>query len=385
MDWKDEEATRLFDTWGQGHGEADDVLGLASLAVELAAARGALLRVDQIAAMWRIVESNEPFGNVRIRELLDSHATQGATVATLQAKVEALHREVEDYRNAAETAGQHRDELRAEVERLTIRSKADAIVAREALAEVERLKATNKADLSVMREYRDRWQSAESRLAAIRERAKEVNALGIRIAAQKAQRAHRTAAHRPWTAAADAAVSWVLEGDAPQEATYRDVDLVCGRCATWVPHRWMPSPDAGPGWRCSECSTLSTDSRRPQDGKTEARCHAPDHINCPCTWDPPHECRYPQPLDYPCSKSCTHDDAAKPGHPERVKERSEAVTADLNRAAERSGDWWNGYGEGHDVGADKMRSACLQEAFAWAKEARLHPWLGGAHGSQEPT
>jgi hypothetical protein len=27
---------------------------------------------------------------------------------------------------------------------------------------------------------------------------------------------------------------------------------------------------------------------------------------------------------YPCSPTCTHDDAATPGHPERVKERSEA-------------------------------------------------------------
>jgi hypothetical protein len=25
-----------------------------------------------------------------------------------------------------------------------------------------------------------------------------------------------------------------------------------------VPHRWMPSPDAGPGWRCSECGGLTT-------------------------------------------------------------------------------------------------------------------------------
>jgi hypothetical protein len=26
----------------------------------------------------------------------------------------------------------------------------------------------------------------------------------------------------------------------------------CGR----VPHRWRPSPEAGPGWRCSECGEL---------------------------------------------------------------------------------------------------------------------------------
>lgn len=33
---------------------------------------------------------------------------------------------------------------------------------------------------------------------------------------------------------------------------------------------------------------------------------------------------------YPCSPTCTHDDAAKPGHQERVKERSEAVAREVN-------------------------------------------------------
>lgn len=36
----------------------------------------------------------------------------------------------------------------------------------------------------------------------------------------------------------------------------RDVDLVCTEHGI-TPHRWWPSPDAGPGWRCSECGGLN--------------------------------------------------------------------------------------------------------------------------------
>lgn len=35
--------------------------------------------------------------------------------------------------------------------------------------------------------------------------------------------------------------------------------------------------------------------------------------------------RWPHPNRYPCSPTCTHDDAKTPGHPERVRERSKAV------------------------------------------------------------
>lgn len=50
---------------------------------------------------------------------------------------------------------------------------------------------------------------------------------------------------------------------------------------------------------------------------------------------------------YPCSPTCTHDDAATPGHPERVRERSEAF---------RYLDPQKHY----DDGAEAMRAACLE-------------------------
>lgn len=55
---------------------------------------------------------------------------------------------------------------------------------------------------------------------------------------------------------------------------------------------------------------------------------------------------------YPCGPTCTHDDAAKPGHPERVMERSEAVKDGLEagKAMVR---------ESFEQGAEAMRAACL--------------------------
>jgi hypothetical protein len=69
---------------------------------------------------------------------------------------------------------------------------------------------------------------------------------------------------------------------------------------------------------------------------------------------------------YPCSATCTHDDAATPGHPERVKEGSEAMwrivapdapgdvpdrADDDNTAAES---------DAYDRGAEAMRAACWE-------------------------
>lgn len=52
---------------------------------------------------------------------------------------------------------------------------------------------------------------------------------------------------------------------------------------------------------------------------------------------------------YPCSPTCTHDDARTPGHPERVRERSEAVLQVVQSGEEQESD---GYADGvHDTRA----------------------------------
>lgn len=37
-----------------------------------------------------------------------------------------------------------------------------------------------------------------------------------------------------------------------------DIDMFCWQhCMKENPHRWCPSPDAGPHWRCSECGEIN--------------------------------------------------------------------------------------------------------------------------------
>lgn len=50
---------------------------------------------------------------------------------------------------------------------------------------------------------------------------------------------------------------------------------------------------------------------------------------------------------YPCSPTCTHDDAATPGHPERVKERSALFVGSIVASE-----------AGYEAGAEAMRAAC---------------------------
>jgi hypothetical protein len=89
---------------------------------------------------------------------------------------------------------------------------------------------------------------------------------------------------------------------------------------------------------------------------------------------------------YPCSPTCTHDDATKPGHPERVKERSEAVKAAMecppscpshlnsghtHQGNDPGGRMHGDYADGYDAGAEAMRAACWEavqgvlERFGW--------------------
>lgn len=42
----------------------------------------------------------------------------------------------------------------------------------------------------------------------------------------------------------------------PAETVVADMDLRCGNCQKTVPCRYVPSPDAGPYWRCSECGGI---------------------------------------------------------------------------------------------------------------------------------
>lgn len=75
---------------------------------------------------------------------------------------------------------------------------------------------------------------------------------------------------------------------------------------------------------------------------------------------------------YPCSDTCTHDDAASPGHQQRVKEQSAAVAraalgmpedhvaAVAKEVGAKTGREVSSFRLGYERGAAAMRAACLE-------------------------
>ncbi len=59
-------------------------------------------------------------------------------------------------------------------------------------------------------------------------------------------------------------------GEKPADVGPHDVTMTCPHCGP-APHRYGPSPDAGPYWRCSECGEPAT---------TSAVCHATSVQDC---------------------------------------------------------------------------------------------------------
>lgn len=78
------------------------------------------------------------------------------------------------------------------------------------------------------------------------------------------------------------------------------------------------------------------------------------------------------------SATCAHDDAATPGRPERVKERSTELVATLSDASpesEDSADAIERYAESYayERGVEAMRAACLQEVMELVPLINLSP------------
>jgi hypothetical protein len=179
---------------------------------------------------------------------------------------------------------------------------------KDARTEVERLKVSAD-ELHRQREhYREALEAAESRLAAIRERATSEEGLRAVIRRDFDRSVEAGEGRQTYQSAGCAVARWVLEGDAPSLSTTSSssagdapqeksaaVELVemvlsCTACRKTTPHTWMRrGHEATPRWRCDACGLTSSAGR------------------------------------YPCSPACTHDDAATPGHPERVRAQSEVV------------------------------------------------------------
>ncbi len=386
MDWSDEEVS---DTVNRTKGLPYSLAGVTVRAIMTRAVSLFLARasgqVKEDARKVRAVLDNVHAGSMTTHVMAADARDAHARLSALAQEAESLRAKVAEETARADTL--HRTWQRAEQEITALR------------VEVKRLKANEHGlqnALQIEREHHAAVQvglaTAESRLAAIRERVSKARghfaAVYAHYSAAEIERANPTGQLWHWREGMK-----VLEGDAPQEATYLDVDLVCGRCATWVPHRWMPSPDAGPGWRCSQCSTLSTDSRRPQEagddrpypqrvphefvpiGDTPKHCGALTASGNRCGW-------FVEQHRWPCSERCTHDDAATPGHPERVSQRSEAVIAASNANTGHPDALPEGPLEvvdpafiaGHEQGAEAMRAAVITLIARRSFDFGLSPW-----------
>jgi predicted nucleic acid-binding Zn-ribbon protein len=195
----------------------------------------------------------------KVAELEDDLATTREDVTTNQ---RIIAEEVQK-RMDAEMA---RDAARAEVERLKAPLPTELLTAVEAWLSTNRLSPERVRHglfpLGMVKRWVERAETAESRLAAIRERGKSI---------------------KP-DDEAPSAVRWVLEGDAPGHPE-RVKALSAGV---------MSTSDGVLSSKAERVKAQSVAVTRAALG-LDAKCYAPRHINCPCGWDPPQTCHYPTP------------------------------------------------------------------------------------------
>jgi hypothetical protein len=273
----------------------------------------------------------------------DVHAADHAALSRLSAlanEAGALRAKV------AELEQETKDLLTASREVLALRAEVDALKSRCAVlrdraqtAEREMLLARQQVEhlkgiVIPGAGWKERALSAGSRLAAIRERA---NA--------------RDVCERFRDEGITEGLRWVLEGDAPNSPGI---------------------PEGSPN-----VSTVSNGSgEAPHD---IYQCHVENCPECGRVIASEIEAKGPAAVAvgfasaaglpvrmvhrWPCSPTCTHDDAANPGHPERVKERSEAVIKASGPLGEDTSEEARAYDAGlttgYDNGAEDMRAACL--------------------------
>lgn len=355
--WSDEEAKELKETYGATfatEGQDAAVRAVAIRAIELAATRSGTMTVDALAESLAFMGDTGPEnGNLpHLAKAFRAHCTaQGATVATLgshldalaqekwrweaemrdlKAKVEGLEKERDIARGLAATNQEHlqecvaeRDAARAEVERLKVE------VAR---MEMEKGLALHEAEVS------------ESRLAAVR----------AELGAHEQE-------DGPDLLATLEGIREVLEGDAtnspgtpdgsatmPTAEQHEDLHRITGA---------VPNEAKGAGSICGAVRNAPDGCGRPVVCSGRHTLRDGDHISETGEVFSAFAARHP------CSPTCTHDDAGKVGHPERVKARSEAVKAigPLGEdTTEEAAAYDQGLTTGYDNGIEAMRAACWE-------------------------
>lgn len=380
--WNAEDGQRFYDAYGAaGRGDAG-LRAVATLALQLAAERAGTMTAEQMRLLLA--------GDASVPEPARQHIIAlGATVATLQGEnarmkailgsfdkrcADALADEVAvlvrrqvidarspagdallDYRNPPSTPRADRlTTLQAKVEEMTILiEQANGVLAKTAsernaaIAEVERLKARSEAEIAELRRAvqheatrrknaeRD-TSAAESRLAAVRRASVPV--------AQYIRRCHETGrgVETVVVQGEDSAILMsvdaqvfldVLDSDAPNSPGILD-----GSGGTLDPTDGLPEPkiratmrvvSGGAEEERRELQALGVEVPQEVKGQCPAFawcCHPAGHAGFHEEAPGVAPRSLTRPDRFPCSPTCTHDDAATPGHPERVRQRSEAFT-----------------------------------------------------------
>lgn len=132
------------------------------------------------------------------------------------------------------------------------------------------------------------------------------------------------------------------------------------------------------GKACGNCEDVQPETCAKHADSTSAACNRCDNGNdaarCTCT------------DRFPCSTTCTHDDAATPGHPERVKERGEATQQFISRADADDGGA-AAESAAYECGVETMRAACwgavqvVLQKHGWSGEHVVNDFKAAIEGA----
>lgn len=385
--WTSQEKDAIWKKWCDDD-HLDDVVRaeqLAVFAVGLMAARGGTMTAGRMPdhdrdKLLSFVEAGHTLSDDQASAMLvemdrarDVEVAQGATVAALQAKVVELEKENAEAKEHASLWRKERDRLLKDFDNLR--------------AEVERLKADMAWSETQRAQALLGMQAAEFRLAAVRERtnAGQEHLLGIWGSAEVRGESGSVAIAR-----------WVLEGDAPQEGKTEAGVLAHGgtlhRCSAACTGA---EPQEATGRLCSvgeafvpaviEAAVMrralgrvahlrKRETRWREAGDIAAASEfreQADILEWVLTGKRPSHPDSTEPR-YPCFSTCTHDDAANPGHPERVRRLGAEVMAmaggvpkteapALSRSCPHKPRYRNTCGDcEYDRGAEAMREACWE-------------------------
>lgn len=358
--FNEEEAAKLQAKWDEC-GCLEDV---ATLAVELVAARGGTMTADGIATAKAVVynrRADEKRCREEVDNLVEHIAAQGARVAVLEAENEKVLRMCSDARDKAERL---EAQFPREMRECTI------VLMRCDLGHTW-LTATNWIDhgcrtceRNSLRELFDASEEGNRELVRRAQQAEAERDAAVRLAERRRQ--DRADALSVKTAEGLSASEWVLRAGKAE----RERDEPKARCAALSAAGQVLSEhvdkartedcsgesDCG----CFDCSSAADRTGEPEEEAPMVRIAdaGPTVINEKGAW-------------WPCSATCTHDDAATPGHAERVRERSDAVK-EMTR--EQSAVMGDAILQAREEAAEAMRAACLKAVRVTCEEQGLLPF-----------